>query len=295
MENAKDVIVMLQLSVIILTAFLTRSISADDAENNPRTKEALKNLEANIKKNGMFQPIIVGKFGDKKYVIDGHKRCIVASRLGMTEIPAIVREIDEKQAELLGITVNTERENPTPLELARTYQRVMDSGAFETDEALADALLKSKSYVSEILGILKMDARVLADIEKNGTIRDSRVLRDIRSCGKVDSHGKSDEQYALYKKIVAKRMKRSATRIQVREQKGEKKANGAPPLTITKSGKASLRFDASTITVDNRSKLEKAVNTLSAEKRTELDNAVISAIEDFLRKDNLAVAAPVAA
>ena len=274
-------VIMAKLSDIISTSFQGRRISMKDDENDGTTKRGLDDLTSSIERNGMLEPISVRKAAGEKFeIIDGHRRWIVATRLGMKRIPAIVRQFDDKQAQLLAVIANIERQDLTPIEMAGMFVSAIDSGVFENKMDLANHLGKTESWVREIINTLDMDTRVIEDIEKNRTIADFRILRAIRSYDKLNHEKKSDKQLELYEKIKAGNMSRAAVLEYTKSPAGEKQSEGAPALTFTRAGKASLKFDAS---------------TLDSEKRTELEREIMALIQKFLEANESVKEVPAAA
>ena len=123
-------------------------------------EESLKELAASIKEQGVVQPIIVRSLGTDKYeVIAGERRLRAARLAGLEEAPAIVREVDDREAMALAVTENIQREDLNVIELARAYSILL--GQFElTQEQLAQALGKSRSAVTNILRLLQLPQEI---------------------------------------------------------------------------------------------------------------------------------------
>jgi ParB family transcriptional regulator, chromosome partitioning protein len=173
----------------------------------------IREIKKSIKENGILQPVTVRKNGSKYELIDGHRRVLAAKELGLLKVPAIITEVDDREAQIASIVSNIERKNLHPIEKALAYQKILDAGIFTTRTELAKALGKSKAYIGEILNNLELDTRIIEDLSKNRNITDNRILRAVRKFSKVDKLGKSDRQWELYNRIIRENL----TRAQVLE------------------------------------------------------------------------------
>ena len=88
-------------------------------------EEGLEDLADSIKEHGVIQPIIVRKLGDKYELIAGERRTKASSLAGLTTIPAIVREMDDKESAKVSLLENLQRKNLTAIEEAKTYKRIL--------------------------------------------------------------------------------------------------------------------------------------------------------------------------
>ena len=102
----------------------------DPKSDQPRKyfdKEALEQLAASITENGLLQPILVREYGEGRYQIIAGERRFRASKLaGLTEIPAIVLDKDDKKAAQIALIENIQRENLNPLEEAMAYRSLAE-------------------------------------------------------------------------------------------------------------------------------------------------------------------------
>jgi len=125
----------------------------------PRThmdEDALNELAASIKAQGLMQPVLVRPLGDDRYeIIAGERRWRASQRAGLTEIQTLVRSIPDEAALAMALIENIQRENLNPLEEAIGIQRLIDE--FEmTHEAAADAVGKSRTTVTNLLRLLNL-------------------------------------------------------------------------------------------------------------------------------------------
>lgn len=121
--------------------------------------EALRELSQSIKEHGVIQPIIVRKVGDKYEIIAGERRFRASQLAGKTTIPALVRDIDDKEAAKVALLENLQRSNLTPIEEAKTYQTILKLDNITQDE-LAQNLGKSQSTIANKLRLLTLDEEV---------------------------------------------------------------------------------------------------------------------------------------
>jgi ParB family chromosome partitioning protein len=261
MATSDDKIISLDLSSIIPSPYQGRFISENDRESAPKTATALKELCDSIKKDGVLQPIIVRKVKDKYELIDGHRRFLACKKLEITNIPAILREYNDQQAQLFSIIGNTHRQNLNPLELARTYRKAITSRLYKTQRDLADALGKDEAYIGDIINTLKMDLRILDDIDKKATVSDVRILRAIRRFDEAKD-GKSDRQWELYRKIVDGKMTRDEVLKEIKQATGRKAPKKPIEFRWSDKGKGTIKINTAGIEKGHRKEIEKEIDKL---------------------------------
>ena len=119
----------------------------------------LQELATSIREHGVIQPIIVRKVGDKYEIIAGERRFRASQLAGRTTIPAIIRNIDDKESAKIALLENLQRKNLTSIEEARTYQTILKLDNL-TQEELAETLGKSQSAVANKLRLLNLTPEV---------------------------------------------------------------------------------------------------------------------------------------
>lgn len=140
----------------------------------PRTRfeeSDVQSLAASIRESGVLQPILVRRrsavTGDSHYagdvdgfeIIAGERRYRAAKAAGLSEIPAVVREIDDREALEIGIVENVQRTDLNPIELALAYQRLVDE--FElSQEAVAKTVGKDRASIANALRLLRLPENV---------------------------------------------------------------------------------------------------------------------------------------
>ncbi len=119
----------------------------------------LSELSESIKQHGVIQPIIVRKVGDKYEIIAGERRFRASQLAGKETIPALVRDIDDKEAAKIALLENLQRSNLTPIEEAKTYQTILKIDNITQDE-LANTLGRSQSTIANKLRLLTLTEEV---------------------------------------------------------------------------------------------------------------------------------------
>lgn len=122
-------------------------------------EEALNELASSIKEHGVFQPIIVKKSIKGYEIIAGERRFRASKLAGVQTIPAIVKDFSDEEMMQIALLENLQRENLTSIEEAKAYKSIIESMNITQDE-LAKKVGKSRSHVTNILGLLKLPASV---------------------------------------------------------------------------------------------------------------------------------------
>lgn len=142
-------------------------------------EQALNELALSIKEHGVIQPIIVRKIGDKYEIIAGERRYRASQLAGKTTIPALVRDIDDKETAKIALLENLQRSDLTPIEEAKTYQTILKLDNI-TQEELAANLGKSQSTVANKLRLLNLAEEVqTALLNKQISERHARSLLNV--------------------------------------------------------------------------------------------------------------------
>ncbi|MBR1888147.1 MAG: ParB/RepB/Spo0J family partition protein [Bacteroidales bacterium] len=126
--------------------------------------EAMQELADSIRTFGLIQPITVRRKGDKYQIISGERRYRASSMAGMDMIPAYIRDASEQGMLEMAIVENIQRENLDPIEVAMSYQRLMDECSL-TQEQMADRVGKKRASVANQLRLLKLPAKVQHDLK----------------------------------------------------------------------------------------------------------------------------------
>lgn len=135
---------------------------------NPRKRfdeGALEELAASIASRGVIQPIIVRPVGEGKYqLVAGERRWRAAQKARLHQIPALVRQLSEREVMALALIENLQREDLNPVEEARAYQRLAEEEGM-TQAEIARMVEKSRSHVANIQRLLALPSAVLDLVE----------------------------------------------------------------------------------------------------------------------------------
>ncbi|MCK0129755.1 ParB/RepB/Spo0J family partition protein [Erythrobacter sp. F6033] len=135
---------------------------------NPRKhfdQDALEELAASIAKRGVIQPIIVRPLSSGKYeLVAGERRWRAAQKARLHNIPALVRDLDNREVMALALIENLQREDLNPVEEARAYKRLADQEGM-TQAEIARMVEKSRSHVANTQRLLNLPEKVLDLVE----------------------------------------------------------------------------------------------------------------------------------
>ena len=151
--------------------------------NQPRTEFAsdkLEQLSNSIKIHGIVQPITVRKLNDRKYqLIAGERRLRASKMAGLTKIPAYTRTADDQAMLEIALIENIQREDLNPMEVGRSYQRLLDECNL-THDNLGERLGKARTTVTNYLRLLKLPPSIQRALEqKTITTGHARALINI--------------------------------------------------------------------------------------------------------------------
>jgi len=146
----------------------------------PRTdfeEEALAELARSVKEQGIIQPITVRKVGYDKYqLISGERRLRAAQLSGLKEIPAYIRVANDEQMLELALVENIHREDLNPIEIAISYQRLMEECKL-TQENLSQKVSKDRATISNYIRLLRLPAEVQLALKRKAiTMGHARAL-----------------------------------------------------------------------------------------------------------------------
>ena len=171
-EADKDEIIEIDLSQLRSNPYQPRKIFDE---------EALKELSESIKEYGVFQPIIVKKSIKGFDIIAGERRVKASKMAGKTTIPAIVRDFTDEQMMQIALLENLQRENLTAIEEATAYKDIINALNITQDD-LAKKLGKSRSHITNMLGLLRLPNSVQDMVLKSEiSMGHSRVLSKLEN------------------------------------------------------------------------------------------------------------------
>jgi len=175
--------------------------------------ESLNELAESIREKGVIEPVIVRRQGQGFELIAGERRFRAVQKLGLPEIPAIIRQATDQEALELAIIENIQRENLNAMEESRGYERLMKEFAL-TQEALSKKVGKERSTVANSLRLLSLPAEVQNLIED-----DKLTAGHARAILAAPNQAR---QVALARQIVAKG-------LSVREAESKARGESANP------------------------------------------------------------------
>lgn len=201
-------------------------VKLDDLRPNPyqpRKKfdeSALNDLSASIKEHGVFQPIIVKKSIKGYEIIAGERRVRASKLAGLTEIPAIIRNLNDEQMMEIALLENLQRENLNAIEEAIAYESMIKNLNL-TQEELSKKVGKSRSHVTNILGLLRLPKEVQNMISNNQiSMGHARVLSKLEDDNKIIELANE----IVHKKIPVRDLESESTKID-RKVKIKKREN----------------------------------------------------------------------
>ncbi|MDD3113848.1 MAG: ParB/RepB/Spo0J family partition protein, partial [Candidatus Izemoplasmatales bacterium] len=146
---------------------------------------ALAELAESIKTNGVLQPVIVKKIADGYMLVTGERRCKASQLAGFSTVPAIVRDYNNQYLAELALLENIQREDLTITEEAQAYQFAIET-LHLTHLELAEKIGKSRSYVSNTLGILSLPASVIDEVNQgNLSMGHARALSKLKDINRI--------------------------------------------------------------------------------------------------------------
>lgn len=159
-------------------------------EDQPRKnfdEDAMEELTDSIKEYGVIQPILCRPKKNKYEIIAGERRFRASKRAGLETIPVIVKNIDEKSLMEISLIENIQRQDLNPIEEALAYEDLREEFGY-TQEELAKKLGKSRSYIANILRLLKLDEETKKYL-RDGKITSSQA-RTLLSIDNLDERKK---------------------------------------------------------------------------------------------------------
>lgn len=144
-----------------------RRIPVEFITRNPRNprrhfeEEDLRDLAASVRQHGIVQPVVVRTIGEQRYeIIAGERRWRASQLAGLSEVPALIRDVDDRTALEIAIVENVQRADLNPLEEANGYELLMAEHGY-TQNDLGEIIGKSRSHVANSLRLLKLPESVL--------------------------------------------------------------------------------------------------------------------------------------
>lgn len=170
-------------------------------ENQPRkffSDEKLAELAASIKEHGVVQPIVVRPVKPGEYeLVAGERRWRACKKIGLKTIPAVIKDVTEREKAEIALIENIQRENLNPVEEAVAYKTLMEEYGL-TQEELSSRVGKSRPFIANTVRLLNLPAEVLAMVSDGRlSAGHARALLGLN---------KQKEQLELAKLIIAKNL-----------------------------------------------------------------------------------------
>ena len=164
---------------------------------NPRTnfeKEALKELSDSIRIHGIIQPLTLRKLGKDRYqLISGERRFRASQLAGLTEVPAYVRVANDQAMLEMALVENIQREDLNSIEVALSYQRLIDEIGLTQDQ-LSQKISKGRTSITNHLRLLKLPAEIQLGVRDH--------LISMGHARALVSAGDEQRQLDLYRQII---------------------------------------------------------------------------------------------
>lgn len=245
----------------------------------PRTsfnEDSLRELASSIRELGVIQPITVRKLEFNKYqLVSGERRFRASKLIGLETIPAYIRIANDQESLEMALVENIQRQDLDPIEIALSYQRLIDEIDVTQDE-LSDRVGKNRSTIANYLRLLKLDPIIQTGI-RDGFISmgHGRALINIED---------ANDQLEIYERIVSDKLSVRDTEAIVRQQKSPSTASSAKKkqlpsyaqeakalLTDVLESKVSVKVSGSgkgqlVIPFKDKEELERLLNRIKSEK-----------------------------
>jgi ParB family chromosome partitioning protein len=182
--------------------------------------ESMRELAESIAAQGIIQPIVVRPIGANRYeIIAGERRWRAAQQAGLTDIPVVVREVDEQAAIAIALIENIQRDDLNPLEEATALQRLLGEFGL-THQQVAEAVGKSRTTVTNLLRLLELNDDVKQALEQGKLeMGHARALLGLRG---------AQQSHAMLK-VLSKGLSVRETEKLVRRLQQEGSENHPPP------------------------------------------------------------------
>lgn len=139
----------------LLTVDLDKLKAREDQPRKNFDDDSLEELATSIKADGVIQPIVVRKVGDKYEIIAGERRFRASKLAGLEKVPVVVKNVTDRKARELALVENIQREDLNPIEEAISLKTLMEEYKL-TQQELSDIVGKSRSYIANNLRLLNL-------------------------------------------------------------------------------------------------------------------------------------------
>ena len=236
-------------------------------------EEALKELASSIKEHGVFQPIIIKKSIKGYEIIAGERRVKASKLAGLKEVPAIVRDFSDNEMMEIALLENLQRENLNAIEEANAYKNLLTNLNL-TQEQLAERIGKSRSHITNMLGLLTLPtltqnlisqkeismghARVLSKLKDENQISEltDKIISQGISVRELEEITSSDENYERKNKTFKPHKEKKENEYQYLEES----------LSEKLGTKVKIKTNKLEIKIKNNNNLNKLLEIMSLDK-----------------------------
>lgn len=223
-------------------------------------------LSDSIKEHGVFQPIVVKQVMDDYVIISGERRYRASVRAGLQTIPAIVRDYEKSKMIELAIIENLQREDLTPVEEALGFKALMKELNYN-QTTLAKKIGKSRSYITNALGILSLPEDVLKLCDKGKiSMGHARALSKLKDKAQIEKLAKDIVEKGLsvreIEAIITNEPKKNEIKRKTRKRLKEYKTYERAFRMTYKGSRMKVNDGKITITLDNNDNIIKIINKL---------------------------------
>lgn len=208
------------------------TVAVGDIEPNPYqprrefSQSKLEELAASIKEHGVVQPIIVRRAGSRYQLVAGERRWRAAGLAGLTDIPAVVRELTDEETMEVALIENIQRQDLNPIEEARAYLALMEARGL-TQEGVALRVGKSRPVVANTVRLLTLEPQVQRWIEIG-----KLTAGHARALAGMDDPA---HQREVAQRIIEGEMSVREAELLVRTRMPQKRKGGGKPRSLERS------------------------------------------------------------
>jgi ParB family transcriptional regulator, chromosome partitioning protein len=201
----------------------------------------LNELAASIKANGVIQPIVVTRVGDRFHIIAGERRWRAAQQAGLTRVPVVIRDVpagQERSLLELALIENIQREDLNPIDEAHAYRRLADEFQM-TQDNVAAAVGKDRTTVANFMRLLKLPEEIQQEVASGGlSMGHARALLALPT---------ASQQLRVSRDVVSRKLSVRETEAAVRKL--------AEAGTVAEAGAKPALSDVHTRAAEDRLKL----------------------------------------
>ena len=247
--------------------------------------KALQELSNSIKQHGIIQPLVLRKLGDKYEIIAGERRYKAATMAGLTQVPAVIANIDDNTSAEVALVENVQRKDLTPIEEAKSYKNILDKG-YMTQEGLAKKMGLSQSAIANKLRLLN-----LAEEVQDALLNEKISERHARALLVIESQ---DEQRKWLKRILEERLTVRQLDMELKKELNGSDSDGEAPIININPNIEEIKSTATDINPEpqqNKNFYEAPVNKVQ-EDINPMPNKFFNFLEDEAVNMNVDVEQP---